>query len=129
MPRETVSIPTEASTSTLWTERECAAVVVVFLFVGFQSFHLHIHCLNLAQGNKSPSVCHLFSACFRFTTMFLYLCMCVCSLFNDKEDFSGEKLTTNRYLMCTERLGMCVAAFFLFRAPGRQHRGSRKDGH
>ena len=24
-----------ASTSTLWTERECAAVVVVFLFVGF----------------------------------------------------------------------------------------------
>ena len=52
-PRETVSIPTEASTSTLWIERECAAVVVVFLFVGFQSFHLHIHCFNLAQENKS----------------------------------------------------------------------------
>ena len=52
-PRETVSIPTEASTSTLWIERECAAVAVVFLFVGFQSFHLHIHCFNLAQENKS----------------------------------------------------------------------------
>ena len=52
-PRETVIIPTEASTSTLWIERECAAAVVVFLFVGFQAFHLHIHCFNLAQANKS----------------------------------------------------------------------------
>ena len=33
--RETMSIPTEASTSTLWIERECAAVVGVFQFVGF----------------------------------------------------------------------------------------------
>ena len=32
-PRETVSITTEASTSTLWIERECAAVVYVFLFI------------------------------------------------------------------------------------------------
>ena len=60
MPRETVRVPTEASTSTLWIERECAAVVVVFLFVGFQSFHLHVHCFNLAQENKSPSAYHLF---------------------------------------------------------------------
>ena len=52
-PRETVSIPTEASTSTLWIERECVAVAVVFLFVGFQSFHLHMYCFNLAQENKS----------------------------------------------------------------------------
>ena len=51
--KKNVSIPTEASTSTLWIERECAAVVVVFLFVGFQSLHLHIHCFNLAQENKS----------------------------------------------------------------------------
>ena len=55
-----MSIPTEASTSTMWIERECAAVVVVFLFVGFQSFHSYLHCLNLAQGNKPSSAYHLF---------------------------------------------------------------------
>ena len=43
----------QASTSILWIERGGAVVVVVFLFVGFQSFHLHIHCFNLAQENKS----------------------------------------------------------------------------
>ena len=60
-PQETVSIPTEASTSTLWIERERAAVVVVFLFVGFQSFHLHMHCFNLAQESESSSAYHLFT--------------------------------------------------------------------
>ena len=79
-PRETVTIPTEASTSTLWIEGECAAVVVVFLFVGFQSFHLHIHCFTLAQEKKSslPSfhifIIHFskFSCCLMFLFSFSF---------------------------------------------------------
>ena len=51
-PRATV-ITTEASASTLWIQRECAAVVVFLSvcsqFVGSSSSHFHMHCFNVAQ--------------------------------------------------------------------------------